>query len=596
MSPILFKFKQINQSLLVVFLIGISTCQSSFAQPGALDVSWGGSGIVTTDVDTGADRGFTVFQQSDGKVVVGGLSNNGTNNDFALTRYLPNGTLDASWGTGGVVITPVGLSNETGQAAIQQVDGKIIMAGFAFNGANNDVALVRYNTDGSLDNTFGGTGIVITPVGAGIDQGHAIALQANGKVLVAGFSFNGTNNDFAVLRYTTGGVLDPTFDTDGIVTTDFATTVDCARAVQVQADGKIVLAGWSSNGTNLDFAVARYDTTGALDPSFDTDGKVITDFIGFDDQGYSMVIQPDNKILVSGVKSDGVTSDFGIVRYHPDGSLDLSFDTDGKVTTDFFSDNDFGYSIALQSDGKIMVGGQCKNGTNQDFGLARYLPSGTLDITYDTDGLVNTDLGGGNNDIGWAVTVQADGRTVVAGSNNLSSTSSFGVTRYYTCEIVDTSLTWVPVDSSLNSNASGFGYEYQWVNCDSSYSTIIGETNPFYMLTSNGSYAVIISATSECSDTSSCFTIVNLSTEKYGFDNTVFVFPNPTVGPLTLAFEKPLENASFNLMNLSGQVLMSRTNVNGYKVGFDISTQTSGLYILEVRQGNQVARLKVVKQ
>jgi len=592
MSPITLTTNRFNLKL--TFVVALSFLQISlYAQPGALDLSWGGTGIVTTDVGAGNDRGFAVIQQTDGKIVVGGFSNNGTNNDFGLTRYNTDGTLDASWGIGGIVTTPIGPGNDAGQTIIQQPDGKILMAGFATNGSDNDFAVARFNTNGTLDLTFNGTGFVLTPIGASIDQAHGITLQANGKILVAGFSSNGVNNDFALARYTTAGILDVTFDTDGIVTTDFSSTEDVGRTIAVQTDGKIVVGGWSNNGTDLDFAVARYDTTGALDITFDTDGKVITDFIGFDDQGYSMVIQPDGKILLSGVTSNGTTLDFAIARYNTNGSLDNTFDTDGTVSTDFFGDNDFGYSIALQIDDKILVGGQCKNGTNQDFGLARYNPNGGLDVTYDTDGLVTTDLGGGN-DVGWAVTVQIDGRGVVAGSNNLSSSSTFGVVRYLICSSVDTSLTFIPADSSITANGSGIAF--QWSNCDSSYSIIPGATDQSYIIDANGSYAVIITIDSYCGDTSSCFTIINLSTQEHSFDNSVFVFPNPTLGPLMMVFEKPLNDASIHLYNLSGQQLLSSTGLNTNKVGFDISSQAPGIYILEIREGLKVSRLKVVKQ
>lgn len=593
MSPITLTTQRFNLKLSLA-LIFCFLQVSLYAQPGALDVSWGGTGIVTTDVGAGNDRGFAVIQQTDGKVVVGGFSNNGTNNDFGLTRYNTDGSLDGSWGIGGIVTTPIGPANDAGQAIIQQPDGKILMAGFASNGIDNDFAVARFNTNGTLDTTFNGTGIAITPIGVSrIDQAHDITLQPDGKILLAGYSSNGSDNDFAIARYTTAGILDITFDGDGIVTTDFSSTEDVGRSIEVQSDGKILVGGWSSNGLDFDFAVARYDTIGTLDPTFDVDGKVITDFTGFDDQGYSMVLQPDGKILVSGVTSNGTTLDFAIARYNTNGSLDNTFDTDGRVNTDFFGDNDFGYSIALQNDDKILVGGQCKNGTNQDFGLARYNPNGSLDNTYDTDGIVTTDLGGGN-DVGWAVTVQIDGRGVVAGSNNLSSTSSFGVTRYLICEIVDTSLTFVPADSSITANGSGIAF--QWSNCDSSYSIIPGATDQSYIIDANGSYAVIITTNNYCGDTSSCFTIINLSTQEHSFDNAVFVFPNPTTGPLLLAFEKPLNAASMLLYNLSGQQLLSSTGLYGNKVGFDMSSQAPGIYILEIREGVKVSRLKVVKQ
>lgn len=594
MSPISFKIKQIRHFIGILILsIYVSIPTSVFAQPGALDPTFGSGGIVTTDVGVADDKGYSVIQQLDGKLVVIGLSGNGTNNDFAVTRYNLDGSLDGGWGLGGIVTTPIGPGSEAGQSVIQQPDGKILVAGYASNGTNNDFALVRYHVNGNLDTGFGTGGITITPVG-GIDQGQSVALQQDGKIIVAGFANNGSNNDFAVTRYDSTGVLDPTFDIDGIVLTDFAFAADVGRAVAVQTDGKIVVAGWTTNGANLDFAVARYNTNGSLDPTFDGDGRVVTVFTAADDQGYSIVIQPDGKIVVSGVSNGGLDLDFAIARYNTNGSLDNTFDGDGRVTTDFFGANDLGYSLAVQTDGKIVVAGQCVDAGNQDFGVARYNPDGSLDVTFDGDGLVNTDLPGSNNDVGWAVTIQADERVVVAGSNNLSSSSTFGVTRYLVCEIVDTSLTFIPADTSLTANASGIGF--QWINCDSTFSIIPGEINQSYLINANGSFAVIITTTTYCSDTSSCFTIMNLSNENYAFENTIMVFPNPGNGPLWLATEKPLNDATINLISLTGQILMTKTNITGYKASIDISSHTNGIYILEVIDNGKVAKLKVVKQ
>jgi uncharacterized delta-60 repeat protein len=579
-----------KKKIFVFIILGLVCFNLSiYSQPGTLDASFGGGGIVTSDVGIGDDKGYSIIQQSDGKLVLAGLSGNGTDNDFGLVRYNIDGSLDPTFGVSGGVITPIGPSNEAGQAVIQQSDNKILVAGFSSNGSNNDFALVRYNVNGSLDNTFGVGGIVTTPIGAGIDQSHSIALQADGKILLAGFSNNGTNNDFAVVRYDTTGALDLTFDTDGIVTISFSSNDDVGRSIAVQTDGKIVVGGWSNNGTNFDYALARLNSDGSLDNTFDTDGRVTTAFGSGDDQGYSIAIQADGRILLAGVSNNGTDFDFAIARYNTNGSLDPAFDTDGLVTTDFFNAEDVGYSVAVQVDGKILMAGVGFNVTNKDFCLARYNPDGSLDNSFDVDGKVNTDIGG-NDDTGWSVALQSDERVVVAGSGQIANVH-FAAARYNICEIIDTTL----FESGATLIANQSGYTYQWVNCDSSYASIAGETNQSFDATANGNYAVIISSTS-CIDTSGCYAIQLFSISDIDFEHTILLYPNPTTDQLAIATNTPFNNATIQLVNLTGQIMMSRNHQNGHLLSLDLTSLPNGIYFLEMKEGNKLARTKVVKK
>ncbi len=581
--------KQQIYSLLTGAFLTLFISNSVYAQPGTLDATFGTGGIVSTDIGTADDKGYSILQQADGKLVVAGLSNNGANNDFAVVRYNIDGSLDAGFGLGGSVTTPIGAGNEAGQAILLQPNGKILVAGFTSTGTSNDFALVRYNINGSLDNTFGVGGIVTTPLGSANDQGQSVALQTDGKILLAGFTNNGVNEDFGVCRYDTNGVLDPSFDVDGIVTTDFAAAIDVGRAIAVQLDGRIVVAGWSSNGTDMDFALTRYNTDGSLDLTFDTDGKVTTPIGSSNDQGYSLAIQADGRLVVAGISSNGVDFDFAVVRYNTNGSLDNAFDTDGMVTTDFAVGNDHGYSVAIQSDTRILVAGQTANGVNLDFGLARYNNDGSLDASFGTGGKVTTDLGG-SGDIGWSVAIQADDKVIVTGSNNISG-YSIGVTRYNVCDLIDTSI--FVSGPTLIANATGASY--QWLNCDSAYAPIAGQTNQSYDAVYNGNFAVRISY-NNCADTSGCYNINLFALAENSFENSVHLYPNPTAGNLILSVNNGLENATVKLMNLTGQILMKKENISGISVGFDISEQAAGIYYLEIVDGHNVARVKVMKK
>jgi len=398
-----------------------------------LDPTFGNGGKVVTSFAGGLDTAQSVAVQTDGKLVVAGSSGS----DFALTRYNLDGSLDTSFGTGGRVHTdfPVGQGG-LANAMILQLDGKIVLAGLANDpGTNNSVfALARYNTDGSLDASFGTGGRVTTMFSGSNAQARAMARQSDGKLVVAGVSTDTTTNNsvFALARYNTNGSLDTTFDGDGLVTTDFAgVTFETANAVAVQADGRIVAAGLGSSS----FAVARYLTNGSLDPSFDGDGKLTTAFGGSFEEARAIAIQVDGKIIVAGETALSVAAEinFAIARYNTDGSLDNTFDGDGKVTTDFGL-VDGARAIVIQPDGRIVAAGTA--GTiagGSFFAVARYNTNGSLDGSFDGDGKALTDFSGGRFSLGaLGVALQADGRIVAVGDANISGQRDFGVARYNT--------------------------------------------------------------------------------------------------------------------------------------------------------------------
>ena len=391
--------------------------------------------MVTTAIGSAGDFGRAMAVQSDGKIVVAGNSWNGSNHDFALARYTANGLLDTGFGTGGKVTTGIGVG-DFGRAVAVQSDGKIVVAG----DSNNDFAAVRYTASGSAGHRLWDTdGVVTTAIGAGQDKAHALALQSGGEIVVAGYSNNGVHDDFAVARYTSAGVLDTSFgrdadndgDRDGYVTTGIGTVQDRPYAVLVQPDGKIVAAGMihdgvGSNRTVWDFAVARYNADGTLDIGFGTDGKVTTDFqSGGDDRGEAAALQSDGKIVVAGRSNKGNDKRFAVARYTADGALDTTFGTGGKVTTSFSSNEDRAYAVAVQSDGKIVVAGYANNGNDNDFAIARYNADGALDAGFGTGGKVTTALGSGNDRIR-AMALQSDGKIVVAGGIG----GDFAVARY----------------------------------------------------------------------------------------------------------------------------------------------------------------------
>ena len=286
--------------------------------------------------------------------------------------WAADGDLDTSFDTDGKLTTAIGSGADIAYSVVLQSDGKILVAGNSYNGSNDDFAIVRYNTDGSLDTSFDTDGKKTTAIGSGADVANSVVLQSDGKILVAGSSDIGSNYDFAIVRYNTDGSLDTSFDTDGKKTTAIGSGADVANSVVLQSDGKILVAGYSYNGSNDDFAIVRYNTDGSLDTSFDTDGKKTTAIGSGADVANSVVLQSDGKILVAGSSFNGSDNDFAIVRYNTDGSLDSTFGTDGELTTAIGSGSDGANSVVLQSDGKIVAAGYSSNGSDNDFAVVRY--------------------------------------------------------------------------------------------------------------------------------------------------------------------------------------------------------------------------------
>lgn len=402
----------VNITLVIPFI--------SRGAPGDLDTSFNGTGIVVTSFG----HGSAMLLQPDGKIVVGGRYY-GPNIDFAVARYNPDGSLDTAFNGNGKATVDVAGYDDYLAGMARQSDGKMILVGYCFDGTKYKVGVVRINSDGALDTTFNGTGKVTTSFGGVNDYGFGVALQADGKILVVGRAWLSGYFDAVVARYNTNGSLDTDFGTGGSVLTDFSGGSDEANAVAVQTDGKIVIAGTSGvSGNGYDFSLARYNANGSLDTTFNSTGKVTTSFGTGDDFCEDLVVLSDGRLQVAGTAYNGSNNDFALARYNADGSLDTSFNSTGKVTTPIGSGRDDGRALTVQGDGRVIVAGFTLNGTYNDFSVARYNMNGSLDTTFGGTGMVVTDVL--NNDFGLAVAVQPDGKILVAGDGG----GGFGIVRY----------------------------------------------------------------------------------------------------------------------------------------------------------------------
>ena len=374
---------------------------SADARPGDVDPSFGAGGFVSTDFGA-EDAATDVAVQPDGRIVaVGAFSG-----DFTVARYRADGSLDPSFDGDGLARTGFGAVDAATSVAIQP-DGKIVAAGFTGAGPSpRNFALVRYNANGSLDNGFDGDGMLFTDFGAD-DVGVDVAVGPGGTIVAAGGTASGTAVDFAFARYDATGAPDNSFDGDGLQTIDFGGLDGLTRAA-IQADGRIVAAGLSDAGGDLDIAVARLTAVGAPDPSFDGDGRLTTDIDAFD-IAHGVAVQPDGRIVVAGETSTGMGGGLAIVRYQPGGALDPSFGAGGVLIPNL-GGQDSPSDVAIQPNGKIVapVGGA--------FGFARFNPDGSPDAGFGFGGLASTPFGDSAAPVSLAL--QPDGKIVGAGGTD----------------------------------------------------------------------------------------------------------------------------------------------------------------------------------
>lgn len=404
--------------------------------PGSLDTSLG-SGPVITPVGAGEDYAEGITVQPDGKILLVGRTATPQGTTFAVVRYARDGTLDTGFGSGGKVSTAVGTPNSQAFAVALQGDGKILVAGTADGGASGiDFALVRYNADGSLDTGFGNGGKVTTAFGNGADSAYALVLQADGKILVGGDTDAGaTGLDFALARYNADGSLDTGFGTGGKVTTSIKSgagrdTLFSLALQTVGGEARIVAAGGDG-----DFILARYTPAGALDTGFGTGGKINGLFSSSIGSARAVAVTSEGKLVVAGHFSH----DFALARLSDTGALDTSFGTGGKVVTALSTTNfDEAAALALQADGKLVVGGWMYTGSSSsgDFALVRYEATGALDTGFGSGGKVVTPIAPGTkDDTAHAVALQTDERVPVvrillAGSAS-DSNHDFALARYW---------------------------------------------------------------------------------------------------------------------------------------------------------------------
>jgi len=421
---------RIMQTFLITVLIMaaavVGRAQTTAAN---LDPTFGTGGTVRTDFAGNIDQANAVAIQPNGQIVAAGssFSNSKTVEDFIVARYNANGTLDKRFGKNGQITRDFFRNVDSISAIAIQPDGRIVVAGFAQLGGTGGTprvfALARYRNDGQPDTSFGNGGALTTSFGGNFAAASAVMLQPDGKIVVAGtVDFNpdlpGSGLDFALARYNSNGTLDGSFGKGGTVVFDFFGSFDQANAAVLQPDGKIIVVGsasYDSNNRDIGFALARFNTDGGIDFGFGTGGKQITDFFGAGAKANGVVLQPDGKFVVAGTASDSTTrpvaTDIALARYNADGSLDSGFGTGGETAIPFpDSATEQGNAVGVLPDGKIIVAGTAFKtfATPPDFALVSYNSDGSL------SGTKTNDIAGGTDEA-LGLAIQSDGKVVVAG-------------------------------------------------------------------------------------------------------------------------------------------------------------------------------------
>jgi uncharacterized delta-60 repeat protein len=389
-----------------------------------LDTRFGEQGLVLTDLGL-EEEATAMAVLPDGSILQSGWVDHGAGRSFALAKYDHAGALAKAFGTQGAVSLKIGLDAQAMTMAVQP-DGRILLAGTAFSGIRHEFAVARFLPDGTLDRSFGHHGVVTIAPSIGDSAVHAMALLPRGGIILAGEAFVDNSKDFALAMLDRTGAPVPAFGRDGVMTLGFDCKNDVATAVALQRDGRILVSGWAEVGLTSTFAVARLFQDGTLDRSFAGNGTVTLDLTPGDDGVADMVVDHAGRVLLAGTGQPGLTKDFALVRLNPDGTVDRTFGRRGLLFIDISGRDDHAAALAVRRDGRIFVAGTAHTGLNTDFAVVRILDDGRIDRTLFREGVAAIDIAG-MDDRASAIALLPDDRVLLGGTAMVGSDTVFAL-------------------------------------------------------------------------------------------------------------------------------------------------------------------------
>ena len=604
-----------------VIILAVFITSLSYAQSGGLDLTFGNNGLVTTDFNGNYDWGHGVVIQPDGKIIASGRTQNLNIGEawFSMARYNTDGSLDQGFGTGGLVILNFGSNGSIyGSRIVLQPDGKIVGVGIYYNNTESDIAVIRFNGDGSLDTGFGNGGLDTINAG-GYGSPSDLVLQADGKILVAASN----DSDFEIIRLNPDGTPDANFGSNGLVQTNYGGVINAASALTLQQDGKIIVTGvdFKSGYIQQSFMTVRYNTDGSLDTGFGSNGIVIYNDSNNSDYANDVLLQSDGKIVVGGftqmIFSD--TSHMLMVRYNSDGTLDTGFGNNGAVV----AGGPFSaiQALVIQTDNKIVAAGWIKIAQNvEDFLLARFNSDGTIDTQFGANGFIDTPGAGQIYD----AALQTDGKLLAVGSieeipGDLNS-YDFSVARYILGSLTPVELTSFTGYSSGNevilnwttsTESNNGGFEIQrsedkinWTRIGFSKGNGTTSKEHNYNLTDNISainsnilYYRLKQFDFDGSSTYSKIIEVTVANPKdFSLDQN---YPNPFNPSTTIRFSVPQKSfVSLKVYDLLGKevadLIKKELQAGSYKTNFNASNLASGVYLYRLNAGGFVQTKKLM--
>jgi uncharacterized delta-60 repeat protein len=412
------------------FFFFLCLFHSSFSSALTLDTSFGKNGLIKTRVGHYVDKAQSVVIQPDGKILVAGSSSNNANLDFALVRYMPDGSLDTSFHLNGQVVTVVGSGDDAALGVALQNDGKIVVCGYTFNGKDQDFALLRYTENGDLDTDFGVNGIVTLPVGSGNDVAAAVAIQSDGTILVAGSVEESGGKLGALVRFLANGSIDYSFGRAGVVLVDVGNNAEIA-AMAIQKDQNIVLAGSFEENGQRKVLLVRLLSDGLPDSGFGVDGVAETPEGSRESTGKGLWLQEDGAILVAGSVGPEKKQDIALFQFSKEGRLNRDFGGGtGMLSYDGNGGDDVGYGVFANSTTLFVTGYTTVNGL-RDLILLQYplTQNSQAQLSVVTTGINQFD------GVAYALALQDNNKLVSVGFSEESGTSSFVLARYTGAEV-----------------------------------------------------------------------------------------------------------------------------------------------------------------